>query len=70
MLPNGQLLTDNGLHRQTGIYFRIDPALLAVLPQDTPSEAEVREALAFLLKEWLQTLRRTLVVNAPCSRWR
>jgi hypothetical protein len=51
--PSGQVIDGVGLDRNTGIVHRIDPLLRACLPDNPPTEADVREALLYLLDEWL-----------------
>jgi hypothetical protein len=50
---SGHIIYGVGLDRNTGLVHRIDPLLYACLPSDPPSEQEVRDALNFLLGEWL-----------------
>jgi hypothetical protein len=50
---SGHIIYGVGLDRNTGLVHRIDPLLHACLPTDPPSEQEVRDALSFLLDEWL-----------------
>jgi hypothetical protein len=50
---SGNIISGVGLDRNTGLVHRIDPLLDACLPADPPSEQEVRDALNFLLGEWL-----------------
>jgi hypothetical protein len=50
---NGDLLSTNGLDRKRKVVFCIEPALLQLMPQKPVRQAEVREALAFLVDEWL-----------------
>jgi len=42
-----------GLDRDTGLVHRIDPLLRACVPSNPPTEQDVRDALIFLLDEWL-----------------
>jgi hypothetical protein len=42
-----------GLDRATGLFHRIDPVLRACLPEAEPTQEEIKEALNFLLNEWL-----------------
>jgi hypothetical protein len=53
VLPNGELLSQNGLHRRYGLVMRCDPALLRLMPQreDCDDDA-VREAMSLLLDDW------------------
>ena len=53
VLPSGELLATNGLHRRRKVAFCIEPALVAIMPQRPVLQAEVRAALAFLVDEWL-----------------
>ena len=50
---SGEIIDGEGLDRDTGIFHHIDPRLRSCLPDDTPSDEEVRQALDFLLNEWL-----------------
>jgi hypothetical protein len=50
---SGQVIDGVGLDRNTGLVHRIDPLLRACLPQNPPTEADLREALLFVLDEWL-----------------
>jgi hypothetical protein len=54
VLPDGTLLATQGLDRQRGIIFRLQPELVAILPaaKDCTSPAVV-EAMRFLTDEWL-----------------
>src|SRR5215472_7739013 len=49
---SGQVIDGVGLDRDTGLVHRIDPLLRACVPQP-PAEQDVRDALNFLLDEWL-----------------
>lgn len=50
---SGGVIDGEGLDRDTGIFHHIDPRLRSCLPDDTPSDDEVRQAVTFLLDEWL-----------------
>jgi hypothetical protein len=50
---SGRLIDGVGLDRATGLFHRIDPALRSCLPQGEPTQEEIKEALKFLLNEWL-----------------
>jgi hypothetical protein len=50
---SGRVLEGVGLDRSTSLVHRIDPLLRACLPAKPPTEEEVRQALRFLLEEWL-----------------
>jgi hypothetical protein len=50
---SGQVIDGVGLDRETGLVHRIDPLLRSCVPPNTPTEADVREALNYLLDEWL-----------------
>jgi hypothetical protein len=50
---SGRIITGVGLDRDTGLIHRIDPVLRSCLPADRPGEQEIKEALTFLLEEWL-----------------
>jgi hypothetical protein len=53
ILQWGTVLEGTGLDRKTGIVHRIDPLLRACLPSTSPTEQDTREALQFLLRDWL-----------------
>jgi hypothetical protein len=50
---SGHVIDGVGLDRDTGLVHRIDPLLRACVPSNPPAEQDVREALIFLLDEWL-----------------
>ena len=50
---SGTVIDGAGLDRKTGLVHRIDPLLRACLPRRAPTEQDVRDALTFLLREWL-----------------
>src|SRR5246127_5096286 len=50
---SGRLIDGVGLDRATGLFHRINPALRSCLPQGEPTQEEIKEALKFLLTEWL-----------------
>jgi hypothetical protein len=50
---SGAVIDGVGLDRKTGLVHRIDPLLRACLPDRTPTEQDVRQALSFLLDEWM-----------------
>ena len=50
---SGQVIDGVGLDRDTGLVHRIDPLLRACVPSKPPTEQDVRDALIFLLDEWL-----------------
>ncbi|MGO9048962.1 MAG: hypothetical protein ACLQFW_19120 [Xanthobacteraceae bacterium] len=50
---SGQIIYGVGLDRNTGLFHQIDPVLRSCIPQHPPTEADVRDALNFLLNEWL-----------------
>jgi hypothetical protein len=50
---SGQVIDGVGLDRDTGLVHRIDPLLRACLPPNSPTEQDVRDALVFLLDDWL-----------------
>jgi hypothetical protein len=50
---SGQVIDGVGLDRDTGLVHRIDPLLRACVPSNSPTEQDVRDALIFLLDEWL-----------------
>jgi hypothetical protein len=49
----GTIVEGVGLDRSTSLVHRIDPHLRACLPAGPPTEEETRDALRFLLDEWL-----------------
>ena len=53
VLPNGEILAKNGLDRKRKILFRIEPEMIEVLPRGAISEAEIVEAMQFLIEDWL-----------------
>lgn len=54
VLPNGSLLATPGLDRGRRLVFRIEPAVLALLPAtDACTPAAVARAMDFLVNEWL-----------------
>ena len=50
---DGTLVDGDGLDRKTGLFHFIDPDLRKCLPQTTPTDDEVIEAMRFLCEEWL-----------------
>ena len=50
---SGRVIDGVGLDRVTGLFHRIDPDLRSCLPDGKPTEEEIKEALDFLLDEWL-----------------
>ena len=50
---DGTLVDGDGLDRKTGLFHCIDPDLRKCLPQTTPTDDEVKEAMRFLCDEWL-----------------
>ena len=54
VLPDGALLATQGLDRKRGIIFRLQPELVALLPdQKDCTDAAVVDAMRFLTDEWL-----------------
>jgi hypothetical protein len=54
VLPDGMLLATQGLDRQRGLIFRLQPELLALLPDpEDCTDTAVAKALQFLTNEWL-----------------
>jgi hypothetical protein len=54
VLPSGEVLTGEGLNRDLGIVFRIDPALLKHIPERVAcTPTAVAKAYKFLTDEWL-----------------
>ena len=50
---SGAVIDGVGLDRHTGLLHRIDPHLRACLPTDDPTEKDVKDAMKFLLDEWM-----------------
>jgi hypothetical protein len=50
---SGDLIDGAGLDRATGLFHRIDPALRKCVPQNEPTDEQVKNAIRFLLDEWL-----------------
>jgi hypothetical protein len=50
---SGGLIDGAGLDRATGLFHRIDPVLRKCLPQEKPTEEQIKQSLSFLLDEWL-----------------
>jgi hypothetical protein len=50
---SARLIEGAGLDRETGLFHRIDPVLRKCVPQNKPTDEEVKKALRFLLDEWL-----------------
>jgi hypothetical protein len=50
---SGRVIEGVGLDRYTGLVHRIDPVLRSCLPAHPPTGQEIKEALSFLLDEWL-----------------
>jgi hypothetical protein len=50
---SGRVIDGVGLDRTTGLFHRIDPALRSCLPEGEPTQKGIKEALNFLLDEWL-----------------
>jgi hypothetical protein len=50
---SGQVIGGAGLDRDRGLVHRIDPLLRACVPSSPPTEQDVRDALVFLLDDWL-----------------
>ena len=53
VMMSGQVIDGVGLDRNTGLVHRIDPLLRACVPTNPPTEQDVRDALIFLLDDWL-----------------
>ena len=49
----GVVIDGDGLDRENKMFHRIDPELRGCVPANPPSDEEMREALRFLLDEWL-----------------
>jgi hypothetical protein len=50
---SGHVIEGIGLDRASGLVHRIDPLLRACLPAEPPTEQAVRDAMSFLVNEWL-----------------
>ncbi len=50
---SGSVIDGTGLDRDTGLFHLIDPLHRACLPAGTPTDQDGRDALTFLLDEWL-----------------
>jgi hypothetical protein len=54
VMPDGTLLAPKGLDRESKVFFRIDPALLEILPKrEECTDAAIAEAMTFLFDEFL-----------------
>jgi hypothetical protein len=53
VIASGRVIDVVGLDRATGLFHRIDPALRCCLPEGEPAQEAIKEALNFLLNEWL-----------------
>ena len=51
--PSGRVIDGVGLDRVDKLFHRIDPVLRKCLPDGKPTEEEIKEALDFLVDEWL-----------------
>ena len=58
---SGDLIDGVGLDRTTGLFHRIDPIMRKCLPQGKPTEEQIKDALSFLLHEWLIDVALDLV---------
>jgi hypothetical protein len=59
--PSGRVIEGVGLDRKTGLFHRIDPVLGSCVPKTDPSAADIKEALNFLINEWLVDVALDLV---------
>jgi len=59
VMPNGQILSENGLDRKTRTIFRIPANVLEFIPNDVPSDDDARAALDFLINDWLHDVACT-----------
>jgi hypothetical protein len=50
---SARLIDGAGLDRDTGLFHRVDPVMRKCLPQEKPTEEQIKDALSFLLGEWL-----------------
>jgi len=50
---SGGVIDGVGLDRPSGLVHRIDPVLRKCVPKGKPTDKEIKEALTFLLDEWL-----------------
>ena len=54
VLTNGSVLCGEGLHRETGIVFRISPQVMKLIPSAAEcTDVAVAQAFDFLVNEWL-----------------
>ena len=54
VLHNGSILAGPGLHRPSGVIFRVPAELMALLPKrEECSQAAIADAMRFLTEEWL-----------------
>ena len=58
---SGRVIDGVGLDRDTGLVHRIDPILRLCVPANPPTAHEIKEALKFLLEEWLVDVALDLV---------
>lgn len=49
----GEVIDGHGLDRRTGLFHIIPPSTRAALPSSEPTTEEVKEAIRFLVNEWL-----------------
>lgn len=53
VMPSGRVIDGVGLDRKTGLFHRIDPVLRSCVPTTPPTEENIKDALKFLLNDWL-----------------
>jgi hypothetical protein len=53
LTASGRVIDGVGFDRTTGLFHRIDPVLGSCVPTNPPTEQEIKDALNFLLNEWL-----------------
>ncbi len=53
LLPDGTVMHGEGLDRETGLIYRLEPDVLRSMPQHTPSNDEALDALMWLRDVWL-----------------
>jgi hypothetical protein len=59
VMPNGHILSENGLDRKTRTIFRKPANILQFIPKGVPSDDDARAALDFLMDDWLHDVACT-----------
>jgi hypothetical protein len=67
VLPNGVLLSANGLDQSRKIAFCIDDAITTLMPSGRVKEDAVKEAMRFLLDDWLVDVSTDIRASASDS---